>query len=71
MPPSVCLVRSTIIDVGTITSIVAELSSIDEDLVQQSVQVRPFCSLLPGYVLIIVSRSVAAHGLIQSSQIVL
>lgn len=46
MPPSVCLVRSTIIDVGTITSIVAELSSIDEDLVQQSVQVRSYCLLL-------------------------
>lgn len=32
-------VRSTIIDVGTITSIVAELSSSEEDLAQESVQV--------------------------------
>lgn len=32
-------VRSTIIDVATITSIVAELSSSDEDLAQESVQV--------------------------------
>ena len=32
-------VRSTIIDVTTITSIVAELSSSEEDLAQESVQV--------------------------------
>ena len=34
--------RSTVIDVETITSVVAELSSSEEDLAQESVQVPYF-----------------------------